>query len=149
MKNNKNAFSLIEALIILMLISIAIMGLIPLLSKKVNAPKWMQSRVNPNTSITFGTSVANRIGIGQGAEPYSAPEAKMTVKSLFMGNSPGYPNAASSISLGYKLDNIGKYTPYAPTKSVVLGMNINTIPSNSMIIKSSNVASGIVAIVSL
>jgi len=140
MKNSKHAFSLIEALIILMLISIAIMGLIPLLSKKVNAPKWMQSRENPDT-ITFGTNAMHRVGFG-GADPYTTDDsAKVAVSSLAFGTNPSAGLNGASVNIGYTYDTTsGTYTAYNIDDSLVVGMNTSSSATNSLIIKSGSAA---------
>ena len=144
MKNNFKAFSLIEAMVILMMISLAIMLLIPLISQKTNVPRWMPIKDENDviTSITYGTAGSHRVNIGATNYPETG---KLTTKSLVFAKDVTDPvGETSPINLGYfygkdATTKADKWTKYAPTSSIVAGVNpcVNgATPNNALIIKS-------------
>jgi len=63
-KQKQSAFSLMEAMIILVLISVAIMALVPLISKQLTFSGWKIIKENGHTYLTYGEKSNQHVGIG-------------------------------------------------------------------------------------
>lgn len=146
------AFSLIEAMIILLLISIAIMVLIPLISQKTTFPRWMPIKnADKIEAITYGDNYLQRVGIGANVTSETNPDgnsASVTTnispfvnQSKFLSKNIAInPNNNIGVLLGDKYEQF-KYTTtdYLPNNSIQLGMNTcMSAPSNSIILRSLN-----------
>ncbi len=83
----KAAFSLVEAMIILVLISVAIMMLIPLLGpQKMSVPAWKTDAANSPIYYNLGGSV-DRVGVGRGINPFNSDSpAKLAVTTMAVTN---------------------------------------------------------------
>ena len=148
-KQAKCAFSLVEAMIILMLISIAIMALIPLMLPHKNyIPRWKEVRDNAGgnvVAIAYGRGPDDMVGIAE--DPYTR-SAKLSVNSLSIKNqapddsifwgdnyiSGSYCTNTTAHCINANSDKLIKQT-----NSIQLGMNSckTTTASTKLVIRSS------------
>jgi len=133
--HNKKAFSLIEALIILLLISIAVMVLIPLISKKTLTARWVPIKNDAGTTIealAYGTTPYERVGIG-GVNPYQAEtevggvvipstEAKFAARSIAVAKNN---NNSQAITFGSHFENNAYSAMTFPASSIAIGVNLD------------------------
>ncbi|MDD3594110.1 MAG: tail fiber domain-containing protein [Candidatus Gastranaerophilales bacterium] len=110
--NKFKAFSLIEAMIILVLVSVGIMALVPLITKKTDVPRWVALKDDDGnvTTLAYGKENAGMTRIGFSSAAF--PTAKMQVSGS-MGTTNGVPY--TSVMLGGTMDDMsGNYSFPAP-----------------------------------
>ena len=143
---NRFAFSLVEAMIILIMVSVAVMLLIPLITKKTDYPRWVPLKNNAGNVVALGYGINNfqRVGVGS-INPYTAipmlpnkyPRLTLDRLAFFNAeelNSEGiflgiYSKDATDLSksnLKYKEGNVDY-----PMNSIVMGVNpVNTVKNS-------------------
>lgn len=133
MQNNRKAFSLIEAMVILLLISVAVMALIPLMTKSSSNPRW---RLIDDT-LAFGTIAKHNVKIGTGSTADTTSDARLKVlgsASFMQTGADGSNNIL--ITDNYDASATEPYTPLTneANSSIILGVNTcSTTPASSII----------------
>ena len=118
----KTAFSLVEAMIILLLISVTIMVTIPLISQKTSNSgiQTVINKDNGNRFIFFGNKVSQRLGFG--IDPSTVvdnPQSKVYAGSFGLN----YSNANKSINLGRNLAAGAYNNRAAVANEITIGQN--------------------------
>ncbi len=117
------AFSLVEAMIILVLISVAIMAMVPLISQK-SASSGIQlfQKAGGNTFLGFGNLSKQKLGIGLNPKSVSTINAKLYTNNIGINYAPG----TTAIYLGRDY-NAGAYnTRVVSANSISVGQNACT-----------------------
>lgn len=137
--NKKRAFSLIEAMIILALVSVAVMMLVPLLTQKSSSISWLPIRVdNLIESLTFGADNSNqRFIISPETGKHSTNmNAKFYADSVAMVNDGQATNTGIYFA-NHFVNGVYSKNNVFPNDSIILGMNAcSGVVSNSIILKS-------------
>lgn len=140
MQNNRKAFSLIEAMVILLLISVAVMALIPLMTKSSSNPRWRLI----NETLAFGTIAKHNVKISTGSTADTTPDARLKVlgsASFIQTGATGSNNIL--ITDNYDASATEPYTPLTngANSSIILGVNTcSAIPDSSIIVGSFDAA---------
>ncbi|MCR4881075.1 MAG: tail fiber domain-containing protein [bacterium] len=122
LQNKKYAFSLVEAMIILVLISVAVMALIPLMNaKKTDSPKWSPIRDNDKNIVGtyYGLKNMDRVGLAN-VDPYNVNiNAKLALSKLFLKSS----SDINGIVWSDNFVNSGYEKHKNPNGAITIGMN--------------------------
>lgn len=127
------AFSLVEAMIILVLISVAIMAMVPLISQK-SASSGIQlfQKAGSESFLGFGNLSKQKLGIGFNPQSVPAINAKLYTKNIGINYAPG----TTAIYLGRDY-NAGAYnTRVVSANSISVGQNACTPAANTIVIGS-------------
>ena len=130
-KSKYSAFSLVEAMIILVLVSVAVMALIPLITQKTTLPKWKIEGTEADTHIFYGNGPNDRVGLNE-VNPYEKG-AKLALKNLAVN----YTANNNSIAWGSMFSNSAySKSGTIPNGSVRIGMNNSCTKANEIAIGS-------------
>jgi len=136
-KNRTNAFSLIEAMIILTLISVAVLAMVPIVSKETTGAFWKKIEDNNIEYLTFGRRINQNVGIGV-TDKEKMNSAKLVVDTAAINyiNSP-------EIRLGSNCDDEDNptnctSTPAIDNNKLLIGQNTCTNANNAISIGSFN-----------
>ena len=115
-------------MIILLLISVAVMVLIPLISQKRTVARWMPIRNNVGaiTALNYGNNPIERVGIGTSAAPYADPASKLAVDTLAVVTKSDSDSNPSILWTDNFVDEVfQKKTKLVFTDSIILGQKFN------------------------
>lgn len=136
-KNKKLAFSLIEAMIILVLISVAVLAMVPIISKETTGVFLKRIEDNNREYLIFGRKVNQNLGIG--VNNLLINTAKLVTDTAAIEYNDNNPN---SIQIGHNCDNNNPPTctnvQNNAGNKILIGQNVCTNANQAISIGNSN-----------